>query len=205
MTGHDPRAVDISATERMNANLTSVLGEHVELTTDSLRAGVAGRDGFAAATAALDANTAALTDLMAGAVGNRRAAKVATLWSAGVDQQLRYALAVAERDDAARRSVREDLLDTAERLGAKMARVTDGGTDEIAVTEALRSQQVLQLDQLDAYARGDYASAADSSTTAHHRIADLAGMLADAFVVAAAERMPGGGADTGGGGTATTP
>lgn len=203
-TGNDPHAVDISAAEQMDADLISVLGEHVELTTDSLRAAVSGSDEFAAATAAVDANTAALTDLMATAVGTRRARKVADLWSANIDQQLRYALAITEQDDATRRSVREGLLETAERLGAKLAKVTDGEADEIAVTEAVRSQQVLQLDHLDAYARGDYAAAADTSSTAHHRIADLARMLGDAFVIAAQQRMPDGGADTGGGGTATT-
>lgn len=204
VTGHDPRSVDISDDERMAANLASVLGEHVELMTDSLRAGVAGSDEFVAATSALDTNSAALTDLLAGAVGNRRARKVAKVWSAGVDQQLQYALAVAEQDAEVRRSVREDLLDTAQRLGTRLAKVTDGGVRGIVVTEAVRSQQILQLDQLDAYARGDYAAASDTSSTAHHRIFDLARTLADALVTVALERMPDGGADTGGGGTATT-
>lgn len=202
-TGNDPHAVDVSAGEQMDAELISVLGEHVELTTDSLRAAVSGSDEFAAATAAVDTNTAALADLMASAVGNRRARKVADLWSADIDQRLRYALAIAEQDGESQRSVREDLLDTADRLGSKLAKVTDGEIDELVVTEALRSQQVLQLDQLHAYARGDYAAAADTSSTAHHRIADLARMLGDAFVTVTQERLPDGGADTGGGGTAT--
>jgi hypothetical protein len=204
-TGHDPHAVDVSAKEELRAELARVLGEHVELSTDTLRAGVTGSDDFSAAAGALDGNTRELSDIMASALGGKRARKPIKLWSEHVDQLLRYAIAVADQDAATRRELRDGLRATSERIGRQLEKATDHEINAIAVTEALRSQQLLQLDQIDAYARGDYASAHDTASTAHHRAAGLAKTLASGFMTIVRTRMPQGGADTGGGGTASTP
>lgn len=204
-TGHDPRALDASAREQLRAEVARVLGEHVELSTDTLRAGVTGSDEFSAAAGALDANSRELSDIMASALGDKRARKLTKSWSKHVDQLLRYAVAVADQDSATRRDLRNGLRETSDRMGRQFAKATGGEINAVAATEALRSQQLLQLDQIDAYARGDYASAHDTASTAHHRASSLAKTLSGGFMTIVRTRMPQGGAETGGGGTASTP
>ena len=202
VTGHDPRAVDAGDREQLRADLARLLGEHVELSTDTLRATVTGSDEFDAAAGALDDNSNELADLMAGTLGDRRARRLGRLWAANADQLLRYGVAVAERDAAGRRTLRDDLRVTAERFGRQFARATRDETDPASVTETLRSQQLLLLEQIDAYARADYAAAHDTAAGAHLRATDLARTMTGGLVTIVRTRMPQGGADTGGGGTA---
>jgi hypothetical protein len=203
-TGHDPRAVEVTPREALRAELTRVLGEHADLSTDTLRAGVTGREEFSAAASALDANSAELSDLLAGALGGKRARKLSRSWSQHVDGLLRYTVAIADEDPAARRRVRDDLRGTAVRIGKQLAAATDHEIDAVATGEALRSHQLLQLEQIDAYARGDYASAHDTASAAHHQASRLARTLTGGLMTTARTRTPDGGAETGGGGTAGT-
>jgi hypothetical protein len=61
------------------------------------------------------------------------------------------------------------------------------------------------LDQLDAYAAKDYAQAHDIGYRTYDSSFTVSGQLATAIGSTVARRLPTGGSDTGGGGTAGTP
>ena len=198
-TGHSPDAVHGSPLEQLTSQLSSLLGAQVELSIDALRAGVAGSDDFAAATTVLDANSRELSATLNGLVGARASRQLTALWADQIDLLMRYAVAVAEHEPSARRQVRERLRAVTGRFGRTLRAVTHDKADAAAAVDVLRSQQLLLLDQIEAYAVGDHAAAHDISYGAHHRVYGLAHALAKAL----AADIPQGGAQTGGGGTAT--
>lgn len=199
-TGHQPG--DGSAREELNADLARILGEHAELSIDALRAGVTGSDEFTAAAAALDANSKDFADVLDGLFGSERAQKVTRGWATHVDLSVRYAVAVAEHDNAERRQIRDHMRKTSGRTGRALAKTARGVLHGPTVADALRSHDVLVLDQIEAYAHGDHAASHDIAYAAHGQMRSLARMLAKAFMQVARTSMPQGGAETGGGGTA---
>ena len=198
-TGHSPDGVHGSPLEQLTSQLSGMLGAHVELSIDALRAGVAGSDEFAAATAALDTNSRELSATLEGLVGARRSRQLTARWADQIDLLMRYAVAVADHEPSTRRKVRERLRAVTNRFGHTLRAITHDEADVAAAVDALRSQQLLLLDQIEAYAVGDHAAAHDISYSAHHRVHGMAHALAKALIAA----MPQGGAQTGGGGTAT--
>lgn len=204
VTGHPRGTVQVTPEEELTAQLSRLLGAHVELSVDTLRAGMA-RAELAAATAALDSNDQELSDTLDGLLDARSSERFAALWSERVDMLMRYTDAVAKHQPSRQRELRDRLDRLARRLGTTMRKATHGHADGSTVTDALRSQQVLLLDHVDAYAAGDHATAHDISYRAHQRSYDLARTLGTAFIAAAHEAAPRGGADTGGGGAAEHP
>ena len=201
-TAHRRDTVDAPA-EELTAQMSRLLGAHAELSIDALRAGVSGSDEFAAATAAVQSNGQDLSSALEALLGTRPSRKIDALWATQTDLLVRYAVAVAEHDPATRREVRDRLMSVAVKIGRTLQRTTDGAVHASAVASALRSHQMLLLDQLEVYAVADYATAHDISYVAHGQINDLAHSLATSFVDVAQTHAPSGGAATGGGGTAT--
>jgi sortase (surface protein transpeptidase) len=201
VTGHPHGTIHVTPEEELTAELARLLGAHVELTVDTLRAGTANAES-SAASAALDANDQELSDTLDGLLDARSSERFAALWTEHIDLLMRYRAAVAKHQPSRQRELRDRLDTLAGKFGTTMRKAARGHADASVVTDALRSQQLLLLDQLDAYAAGDHATAHDISYRAHQRGYDLARTLGTAFIAAAEDSAPRGGADTGGGGAA---
>ncbi|HSK95386.1 MAG TPA: hypothetical protein VK891_02125 [Euzebyales bacterium] len=197
-TGHPDGKVRTQPLEELTAQMSSLVGMHVELSVDALRAGAAGSDELPAATAALDANSKELSATLEGLLATRPSRQLRRLWAEQTDLLMRYAAAIAEDDPSVRRQVRSRLETVSARFERVLRTVTPNDGDAADAAEALHSQQVLLLDQIDAYAGDNHAKTHSIAYAAHHRVHDLAHTLAKIFVVG----LPRGGAQTGGGGTA---
>jgi hypothetical protein len=184
--------------EELNSQLSSLLGLHAELAVDAMRAGVAGDSKeFRAATGALVANSGQLATVFDSTTGTRSSRRLSELWTTQTDLLLRYAAAVADEDLPTRRELRKRLRAAGVRYGRVLASVSPDGGDAAAASDALRSLQMTLVEQVEAYARGDHATAHDVAYAAHHRAHGLARVLAEILVTG----LPKGGAQTGGGGT----
>jgi hypothetical protein len=197
-TGHPKGAVRTRPLEELTAQLSSLIGMHVELSVDALRAGAEGADEFPAATAALDANNRELSATLDGLLGTRPSRRLSALWADQTDLLLRYAGAVAEDDPSVRREVRERLRTNSTRVEQILRTVATRDGDPAAAADALHAQQKLLLNQLNAYVIDNHQGAQDTAYSAHHRVPDLAHALAKILVGG----LPRGGAQTGGGGIA---
>lgn len=191
-----------SPADELQTALAKLLGEHVELAIDAMRAGVEGADDFEAAAGALDANTRDVTDAMDALFGPRRAQQFNEVWADHIDLFVDYTVAVADGDEATKREVRGQFDTVMEQFGTTLATATGGLVDAEVVTEAMGQHEQQLIDQIEQYAEGDFGAASEVSYTAYQHIRHVADVLAGAFAEAVQQDLPQGGADTGGGGTA---
>jgi hypothetical protein len=203
-TGHAPDAVKTSPTEELRTDLALLLGDHVELAIDTMRSGVGGGKDFPAAAAALDANTGELTSALDTMFGAKRAKRFNRVWADHIDLLVNYTVAVTDNDAAAQTQTAERFDEVSARFGKVLAKTTGGAVEATAAARAMAAHEQLLLDQIEAYADGDYVQAQDIAYTAYQHIHGLADTLAVGFIDALNAGLPRGGADTGGGGTAET-
>lgn len=189
-------------TDRLRIALTMLLGAHVELAIDTMRTGASGADDFEAAAAALDANTAELTEAIDALFGPRRARDFNEVWADHIDLFMDYTIAVVEDDAAVKREVRAEVDRVARRFGATLEAATNGRVDGAALRRVILEQEQQLADQIETFADDDLDAAHGISYQAYVHIRHAADELAADFAAAAFEDMPIGGAQTGGGGAA---
>lgn len=201
-TGHRPGSVTYPPREQLQSALSKLLGEHVELAVDTMRAGVTGAPEFDAAAAALDDNTTAIADAMDSLFGPKRATEFNAVWADHIDLFVQYTVAVAEGDREEMHRIADEFDHVIARFGTTLARATNGRIDAAAVEQAMTEHEHQLFRQIEVYADGDYAQAHDIAYTAYQHIRRTAMVLGASFADAVRDTMPRGGADTGGGGTA---
>ena len=196
------RVPDPSPTDELRTALSMLLGEHVELAIDTMRAGATGAEDFEAAAAALDANTRDVTEAMDALFGAKQAQAFNEVWADHIDLFVDYTVAVVEGDAAARDAVREKFDRVMRRFGTTLQRTTGGLVDADVVTEEMGAHEQHLIDQIEQYADDDYRAAHQVSYAAYQHIRHVARVLAAPFAKAVAEDIPRGGSQTGGGGMA---
>lgn len=199
--GNTPGTVEYTPREQLAGSLAMLMGEHVELAVDAMRAGVNGDPEFEAAAGAVDANTRAVTDAMSSMFGDDTARQFNRLWADHIDLFIDYTAARAAGDDEAMTRARDEFDQVVRQFGSALATISDGALSEDAVNEVLTAHEMHLLDQIDVYAGDDYERAHDIAYTAYQHMRDVALVLADGFAEAIGDEMPAGGADTGGGAT----
>jgi hypothetical protein len=168
----------------------------------ALRSGAANTSDFAAAGAAVDANTRDLAGAVDGLFGAAAARRFQALWADHVDGLMTYAAGVVERD-AGRRQDALRTLDAFQRsLATFLATATGRRLAFDALAKAFLMHDQMLLREVDAYAAKDYQKAHDIAYTTYQQMFTLAGQLSDAFGATIKPRLPHGGVQTGGGGTA---
>jgi hypothetical protein len=197
------RVPEPTPTDDLRTALALLLGEHVELAIDTMRTGASGADDFEAASAALDANTADLTDAMDALFGARRAQEFNEVWADHIDLFVDYTIAVVEDDAAARQEVRDRFDRVVRRFGTTLETATNGRVDADGVVQAMGEHEQQLVDQIELFADDDLGAAHGLSYRAYVHIRHVAEDLATAFAAAAHDDMPVGGSQTGGGGTAS--
>lgn len=195
---------DVAPAEHLRTALARLLGEHVELTVETMRAGTTGAAEFDAAANALDDNTADIGAAMHSLLDDAEAEAFATAWADHIDLLMRYTVAVTEQDRQARADVRRALPAVTERLAAVLDDATDAALDTAAVTDAVTHHEQQMLEQIELFAAEDYHGAYDTAYDAFTHIDRVADAIAAALVDVVGRRLPAGGAATGGGGDAWT-
>ena len=188
--------------QALSARWQLLFGQHSVLAGDVVRAGLTGADDFPAATAALDANTQALTDAVAGVVVAGSATTFSTLWADQIDSVIAYTRAGVQTDRAGQRAATARLTASGRALTTFFSEATGGRLTAASLGPAFERHTGALMRQADAWAESDAASAYALAAADYAGLAGLAAPAASAFTQTIAARVPVGGAATGWGGAA---
>jgi hypothetical protein len=191
--------------ERLRSAFAMLLGEHMELIIDAQRATFAGSSEFKAAAAQVNANSATLTQAMGAIVGPKKAAEFQSAWANHVEGLLAYSTAVAGNDEAAKTTATQNLDGFAARLALYFSDIVRNELPVEALTDVLSVHDTHLVDQVDAYAAGDYAKAQQMQLEGYQQMLGVANTLVGAIQKTVQAQQPAGGSQTGGGGTAQPP
>ena len=199
--GELPVAID-EASGNLRSALGQLLGEHVELAIDAMRAGVTGEPYFEEAAGALNANTMDLTEAIGALFGADNADQFNTLWADHIDAFVQYTAALAEGNEDDKEAALDSLHGFHTALGEHLSDMTGGHLTAATAAEALRVHDEQLVEQIETYAAEDYATAYEVSFDAYQHVFDTAAALAEAIEAHVGPQLPVGGAQTGAGGAA---
>ena len=162
--------------------LSGALREHVFLTAAATDAIVGGRtDDAAGAKAALDANTAAITDAIAGIYGADAGKAFGPLWARHVGFLVDYATAVAAKQQPAADQAMANLLQYAEDFGAFLSGASPKLSKESVAALIVTHISTLK-DIIDAQGAKNWTTAYTSERTAADHMSTVAATLAATIV-----------------------
>lgn len=155
----------------LRSGLTALLQEHVYLTGIGVAtAYTAGADSaeFTAAKAALDGNTADMTDAITSLSGEENGAAFQEVWDAHIGYFVTYAVAVKSGDTAGAAAAQADLAEYTVQAGAFFEQISDGNLPAAAVTEALAMHVSTMSAAIDALAAGEPTASDTLKAAADH-------------------------------------
>jgi hypothetical protein len=188
--------------EKLRSGFAMLLGEHLELIVEAQRATFAGPAEVTAATAQVNANTTALTRAMGAIVGAKKAAEFEAAWANHVEGLLAYTAAVARKDAAAKAAAKGNLDAFAARLALYLSDVVRKQLAVQPLTNAITMHDTHLTDHVEAYAARNYNGAVQTELDGYQQMLGLAYTLVGAIQRTVQPRLPAGGSQTGGGGTA---
>jgi hypothetical protein len=145
---------------QVRAQFEQLLGLHALLAVRQMRSVVAAAPELQrAAEASLQANTDALSRLVASAYGGAQAGRFTPLWRRHLVDLVAYAKAVAGNDTSAKETARTLLLADADAYGAWQAEASKGRVQASDAAAGVRMHVEELMEQADAYAARDYARA----------------------------------------------
>ncbi len=194
-----------AAPQKLRSAFAMLLGEHLELIVEAQRATFAGSPEFNAAAAQLNVNTTTLAKAMGAIVGPRKGAEFQSAWADHVEGLMAYTAAVAANDQAGKAAAEKRLNSFAVTLAAYFSGVVRNQLDLVPLTGAITTHDRHLLDQVESYAAKDYGKAQQMEADGYQQMIGVANTLVDAIQRTVQPRMPVGGPQTGGGGTAQRP
>lgn len=177
--------VAFSARTSLRLELGRLLGEHLVVAAEAMRAGLAKRADLAASAASLDANSSELAATIGRIFGTDAGEAFLDLWSRHVTTYLAYIDAVREGDESAR----ADALASLHSYHASLAEFLNAALPELsrADLEALISHHVTALiNQVDAAAAGDHERTVTVTREAYAQMFQVG----DALGTAIANKFP---------------
>jgi hypothetical protein len=187
---------------QLESSLAEALSEHQVLATEAMRARVTDAPDFSAVAQALDGNTKDLAGTIGAVFGDRAGAGFQSLWADHLDAFLAYTDAVHSGDEAAKARARTTLDSFQQKFSTFLAGATKGRLPADTLAAAFAEHDGMLLDQVEAYASKQYPRAHDLAYDAYQQVFGMSGRFAGAIADVAGSRLPRGGAQTGGGGTA---
>jgi hypothetical protein len=176
--GGDPASKAAELLTSLNVGLR----EHVFLASAATGAALGGRaDEFAGAKAALDANSDAVTGVIAGVYGDEAGKQFAPLWKKHIDFLVDYTNAVAAKQQAKADEAMGNLLAYTEEFGAFINTASPKLTKD-AVAELIKTHVFTLKDVIDAQAAKNFTKAYTSERTAADHMAMIATGLATTVV-----------------------
>jgi hypothetical protein len=199
--GHLPADFDSPLT-RLRSTLSELLGEHMQLVVDAMGAALRGGPEFKADAAQVNADTAQLAGAFGVLFGPPSGARFTSVWGDHVDALVSYSGAVAVKDQKGKAQALAQLHAFEQHLSTFLSTSTDGRLTAPALSDVLHMHDRDLVQQLDAYARGDYTTAYRVAYDGYQHMFAVADTLSGAIGPTIAARLPKGGVQTGGGGMA---
>jgi hypothetical protein len=187
---------------RLRSTLGELLGEHMQLVVDAMGAALRGGPEFKADAAQVNADTGQLASAFGVLFGPQSGKRFESVWSDHVDALIGYSAAVATKDQNGKNQALAQLRAFEQHLSTFLSTSTEGRLKAPAVAVMLHMHDRDLVQQLDAYARGDYTTTYSVVYEAYQHMFDVAKVLSDAIGPTIAARLPKGGVKTGGGGMA---
>ena len=192
---HDHRsgAAAVKAVDAVDlrAKLEQLLGQHAILTVRLTRARLRGDGDLAQiAEAALGENTADLGELIGTVYGGEAAEKFEQLWFGHVTYLFDYSRGVADNDEAVQSQARRQLDDYTTDLSQFLEAATKRAAPASVVAAELRMHVDQLLQQVDAYARGDYDRAFVLERESYEHMFPLGKALAAGIVTGGGGGLP---------------
>jgi hypothetical protein len=187
---------------RLQSTLGELLGEHMQLVVDAMGAALRGGPEFRADAAQVNGNTTELAGAFGVLFGPPSGAAFTRVWGEHVDALVSYSGAIATKNRKAEAKARAQLRAFEHHLSRFLATSTDGRLTAPALAGVLHMHDSELVEQLNAYARGNYAAAYRIAYQGYLHMFAVAQALSDAIGPTIAARLPKGGAQTGGGGMA---
>ena len=182
------KAVDASD---LRAKLEQLLGQHAILTVRLTRARLRGDGDLAqVADAALGENTADLGELIGTVYGAEAAEKFEQMWFGHVTYLFNYSRGVADKDEAVKSQARRQLDDYTTKLSQFLEAATKKAAPASVVAAELRMHVDQLLQQVDAYARGDYDRAFALERESYAHMFPLGKALAAGIVTGGGAGLP---------------
>jgi hypothetical protein len=200
--GKDLPADFDSPLTRLQSALGELLGEHLQLAVDAMGAALRGGPEFRADAAQVNADTEQLASAFGVLFGPQSGRRFASVWGIHVDALISYSGAVAAKDQKGKAKALARLGVFVQRLSTFLSTSTQGRLKAPALAVMLRMHDSELLQQLDAYARGDYVTVHRIIYEAYQHMFEVAKVLSAAIGPTIAARLPKGGVQTGGGGMA---
>ena len=181
--------VAFSGRTTLRRDLGRLLGEHLVLAAEAMRAGLDGRPDAAAAASSLRANSADLASLIGNVYGSDAEAAFAELWGRHIETYLGYIGAVRSRNAAGRTAALRDL----QVYHTAVAEFVHAAAPALSVrdVEALISHHVTALiNQVDASAAGDHVRSVSVTREAYAHMFEVGDALGTAIADQFPERFP---------------
>jgi hypothetical protein len=199
--GDLPASFDSPLT-RLQSALGELLGEHLQLVVDAMGAALRGGPEFRADAAQVNADTEQLASAFGVLFGPQSGTRFANVWGDHVEALISYSGAVAAKDQEGKAKALARLRAFEQHLGTFLSTSTEGRLKAPALAEMLRMHDRDLVQQLDAYARGDYVTEHRVVYEGYQHMFEVAKVLSGAIGPTIAARLPKGGTQTGGGGMA---
>jgi hypothetical protein len=144
---------------QVRAQFEQLLGLHALLAVRQMRSVATAPDLQQAAEASLQANTDALSRLVASAYGGAQADRFTPLWRRHLDDLVAYAIGVAGNASSVKEGARAALLADADAYGFWLAEASKGRVQADDAAAGVRMHVEELMAQADAYAARDYGRA----------------------------------------------
>jgi hypothetical protein len=169
--------------KQVRAQFEQLLGLHALLAVRQMRSVTAAAPAFGqAAGLSLEANTDALSRLVASAYGGGQADRFTQLWQRHLGDLLAYAKGVAGTDTSAKQQARAALLADATAYGSWLAEASRGRVQASDAAAGVRMHVQELMEQADAYAARDYTRAYRIEREAYEHMFTAGAGLAKASV-----------------------
>ena len=187
----------------LRAALTRLLDEHAALVVAAMRSAVGDRADFTAMGDVLNGNTQDLTAAIESLFGAAAAKQYQSQWADHVDQLLAYTSATVTKDAAGQEKARQALRTFEQGFAAFLDGATQHRLGKPALAQAFVMHDRELLAEIDAYSAQQFQQAHDLSDQTYAHMFTVADQLSRAIGATLAGRLPRGGSQTGGGGTAS--
>jgi hypothetical protein len=177
--------VAFSPASELRIYLDRLLGEHLILAAEAMRAGMSEAPDFAATRQALDANASDLSEAVSSIYGDDAGAAFGEVWNAHLVAYLDYVEAVREGDADRIATVRQTLDAYGRVFGEFMASANPKlSADGVAEMIAMHTASLVKM--VDAYRTNDYATANAIAADAYVHMFEVG----DALAAAIAAQIP---------------
>ncbi|WP_010529380.1 hypothetical protein [Lentibacillus jeotgali] len=151
-------SVDTAAVD-LRADLGHLLSEHAFLAIEAMRNGADGSEDFEASVAALESNTADLSEAIASVYGDKAGQSFKDMWSAHIGYFVDYVNATAEGDEEAKQAALDELSQYREDFSQFLETATEERLEAGSLADSLQMHVDQLIGAFDSYVAEDYEQA----------------------------------------------